>query len=281
MSRRVEPPAPAESRSSGGHPLPSAIAAFATVAAVLPPSEAAAISAATAVAGPLFAPLNADTPELLRTLVWADFRIAVALFVISPLAIFIWSILDSESETDAVLRTMSGYWQSSSLLLLTVFLNIANVSVASFTGLFVQCLIPVTLVWWKDLSAEISRDDSALARAYRAWRGPAIGAALAGVLVQIPFQGCNASVNPRADPICSAWLEPPYRFHELLLSGVSSDTLLGLAAVGGFIYAAYLLWLTTVVLPRVGREGRKDRNCFSSVSALKQIGLIRNDSQGN
>lgn len=165
--------------------------------------------------------------------------------------------------------------------MITVFLNIANVSIASFTGLFVQALIPMTLIWWQDLAEEIAKDESPLAACYRVWRGPAIGAAVIGVLAQIPFQGCNFSPNPMENPICSSWLEPPYRFHELLLSGVSSDALFALAAMGGTIYTVYLAWLSFVVLPRVGREGRKDRNCFSSVSALKRIGLISKDSPGN
>lgn len=182
--------------------------------------------------------------------------------------------------------TFSCFWrlhgrQASSLLMITVFLNIANVSVASFTGLFVQALIPITLIWWQDLAEEIALDESALARAFRAWRGPAIVAAAIGVVLQIPFQECNISANPMANPICSAWLEPPYRFHELLLSGVPSDALFALAATGGTIYAVYLAWLSLVVVPRVGREGRKDRNCFSSVSALKWIGLISKESPGN
>lgn len=165
--------------------------------------------------------------------------------------------------------------------MITVFLNIANVSVASFTGLFVQALIPLSLIWWQDLTEEIAKDESALARAFRAWRGPAVVAAVSGVLLQIPFQGCNFSTNPMGNPICSSWLEPPYRFHELLLSGVSTDAMFALAAMGGTIYTVYLAWLSLAVLPRVGREGRKDRNCFSSVSALKWIGLISKDSPGN
>lgn len=255
--------------------------ALAAVVAMLPVHEVAAMSAVTAVAGPLFAPLNPDTPDVLRTVVWGDFRVAVALFVAAPLTIFVWSLFDTDSDSDAVLRVMVGYWQSSSLLLLTVFLNIANVSAASFTGLFVQGLIPFTLLWWTDLLAEIEKDDSSLSRAFRAWRWPAIAAAVGGVAIQLPFQGCSFTEDPQANPICSSWLEPPTRFHEILIPGVEPQTLQILAFAGCTIYASYLLWLCFVVLPRVGRSGRKDRNCFSSVSALKFFGIIKRDSLGN
>jgi hypothetical protein len=257
----------------------SAVASLA--AAFAAPREAGAVSAATAIAGPLFAPLNADTPEWVRTLVWADFRVAVALFVIAPFALFLWSFNSDTAKTDAVKRVMVGYWQSSSLLLLTVLLNISNVSAAAFTGLFVQALVVVSLTWWADLLVEIEDDDGALSKAFRAWRCPAIVAAAGGVAIQLPFQGCNFTRNPHANPICSAWLEPPTRFHELLIPGLDTQLLSSLAFAGCSIYGLYLVWLCLVVLPKVGRQGRKDRNCFSSVSALKYFGLIDRKSPGN
>lgn len=110
MSERHYLPASPESRPAH-HSVTAAIAsAAATVTFMLPSQEAAAISPAAAVAGPLFAPLNAETPELLRALVWLDFRVAVALFVVSPLVLFLWSLVDNDSETDAVKRTLIGYW---------------------------------------------------------------------------------------------------------------------------------------------------------------------------
>lgn len=109
-SERLAPPARAESISPSTNSITAAIAAVAALAVIFPSHEAAAISPVTAVAGPLFSPLNAETPEILRTIVWADFRIAVAFFVVTPLAIFIWSIIDNDCETDAVKRTMIGYW---------------------------------------------------------------------------------------------------------------------------------------------------------------------------
>jgi hypothetical protein len=278
--RHVEAEAPPASADTFMNPT-AAAAALAAAAAALQPLPAAALTAAAAIAGPLFEPLNPDSPHLLRTLVWADFRIAVALFVVAPLVIFLWSFDTRAADTDAVKRVMVGYWQASSLLMLTVFLNIAHVPAGSATGLFVQALIPATLVWWKDLLAEIEADTGPLARAFRAWRRPAVAAAVGGALVQLPFQGCNFGGDPLQNPMCSAWLEPPHKFHRLLLPAVDPALLQTLAFAGCSIYAAYLVWLAAVVLPRAGRSGRKDRNVFSSVSALKFLGLIDRDSPGN
>lgn len=247
----------------------------------LRPQPAAALSAATVLYAPLFSPLQEASPQWLRTLVWLDFRVAVALFVVTPFALFIWSIFDNESTTDAVKRILIGYWQASSLLMLTVFLNIGNQPVAAATGLFVQALIPVTLTWWSDLLTEVAADSSPLSRAFKAWRLPAVVAALAGVSSQIPNQFCNFGGDPSRNPMCAAWLEPPHALYDIAFAGVDRAVFVSIAFAGLAIYMPYLAWLTFGVLPKVGREGRKDRNCFSAVSALKDVGLIDRDSPGN
>jgi hypothetical protein len=242
--------------------------------------SAAGISVGDALFGPLFDALNPATDVLTRVVVWANFRVAVALFVIAPLALFFWSFAKGGTE-DAVKRVLIGYWQASSLLMLTVFLNIANLPSAAFTGLFVQCMIPVSLMWWDDLMQEIRKEDTPLARAFLLWRLPAIIASVAGVAVQLPFQSCNFVSNPVDNPMCAAWLEPPHAFHDIFLKGVPPSTLQSLAFGGCTIYFAYLFYLGAVVVPRVGRSGRKDRNIFSSVSALKLLGWIDRESTGN
>jgi hypothetical protein len=259
----------------------------------LPATSAAIVSSAetvlslgpsfqTILFGPLFEALNSDTDLSTRVLVWTNFRVAVALFVAAPLILFAWSFVKGGTQ-DAVKRVLLGYWQASSLLMLTVWLNIADVPCASFTGLFVQVMIPVALTWWEDLIKEIKEDSSALARAFLQWRTPAIVASIAGVAVQIPFQGCNFVANPRDNPMCAAWLEPPLAFHKLdvLSSQVPPSTLKGLAFVGCSVYFAYLSYLALRVVPKVGRSGRKDREMFSSVSALKWLGWVDRESAGN
>lgn len=288
--RRSRARAPAGSPASSRSPLlaraslpaarSAALLSLGAAAPFLRPLRAGAVSAADALAGPLFAPLAPGEEAWVRALVWGDFRVAVALFVVSPMVLFLWSFW-GRAESDAVKRILVGYWQGSSLLMLTVFLNIAEVPVASFMGLFVQGVIAGSLLWWKDLLEEVEGDDGALATAFRAWRGPAVAAAVGGVVVQVPFQGCNFEGNVRGNAFCAPWLEPPLAFHDLLIPGVGVEVLQGIAYAGMAVYFGYLVWLLSNVLPRCGRSGRKDRNTFSSVSALKFFGLIDKDSPGN
>lgn len=244
------------------------------------PGAAQALSLTQAVAGPLFDQLNPETPEWARVLVWLNFRAAVLLFVFIPLAIFFWSFR-TEGKNDAIRRIMVGYWQASSLLMLTVFLNIAHVPYAAVTGLVVQGMIPITLYWWKDLGREAQEEKSRLASVFRAWRPVATITSIIGLLVQVPFQGCNTVLSPANAPLCAAWLEPPANLHRLLFSFVSEDVFGALGYAGVGIYVTYLLWLVVRVIPNVGREGRKDRNCVSSVSILKRLGWISPESRGN
>ena len=73
---------------------------------------------------------------------------------------------------------MTSYWQASSLLLLTVALNIQEANFGVFCGLAAQAMIVVSLWWWSDLNGEL--DAAPLSRAFRAWRLPTSVAAAGG-----------------------------------------------------------------------------------------------------
>ena len=75
--------------------------------------------------------------RVLTPSVSGDFRVAVTLFVVAPLALLGWSVvscrppsLGGEKITnpprtsEVALRLMTSYWQASSLLLITVLLNV-------------------------------------------------------------------------------------------------------------------------------------------------------------
>ncbi|KAJ8906961.1 hypothetical protein NDN08_003444 [Rhodosorus marinus] len=221
---------------------------------------------------PLFDSLNMATPEWLRTLVWVDFRLALLLFVSYPLWLFIGSFGE---ENDALKRVMIGYWQASSLLMLTVFLNITEQPIGTFTGMFVQIMIPITIWWWKDLVAEIDADNSFMCQAFRLWRWPATVLSVMGTATQFSLQRCNFVSSLLADPICGAWLEPPFNFHRLLIPFASTETLNAIAYAGLITYFGYLAYYVAVPLPRASRSGRKERDCFSSVSVLTSWGWLK------
>ena len=145
------------------------------------------------------APINAASEPFVRSLVWTDFRVAVALFVVVPFALLAASVAarvprtpdDRSRSAETVLRLMTSYWQASSLLLLTVALNIQEANFGVFAGLAAQAMIVVSLWWWSDLNEELDDDDAPLSRVFRAWRLPTSAAAAGGVLVQLPFQGLS------------------------------------------------------------------------------------------
>ena len=199
------------------------------------------------------APLNAASEPWIRSLVWTDFRVAVALFVVAPFALLAASVAarvprqpdDRSKSAETVLRLMTSYWQASSLLLLTVALNIQEANLGVFCGLAAQFMIVVSLWWWSDLNDEL--DATPLSRAFRAWRLPTTVAAAGGVVVQLPFQGCVGVPSLAGDAFCAPWLEPP-KFAAGLVGLDASPALGSVANIGCVLYFAVLAWR-----PRVER----------------------------
>ena len=253
-------------------------------------------------------PLNVATEPWVRSLVWTDFRAAVALFVAAPLALLGWAVAacrpvslggrggDDKAAArpdgaEAALRYLTSYWQASSLLLITVALNVQGSGLGVVTGLAAQAMIVASLWWWSDLNAEVgetlssppssspspSQPRPALLSAFAAWRLAATAAAAAGVVVQVPFQPCASLPSLEADPACAAWLEPPRLAAGL--AGVAPSAGLGLAAHAAVaLYGAVLMYYLAVLLPGVGRLGRAPRpglmDRASPIGAWRWLGFI-------
>ena len=232
------------------------------------------------------APLNAASEPWVRSLVWTDFRVAVALFVVAPFALLAASVAarvprtpdDRSTSAETVLRLMTSYWQASSLLLLTVALNVQEANLGVFCGLAAQAMIVVSLWWWSDLNEEL--DAAPLSRAFRAWRWPTSVAAAGGVVVQLPFQGCVSVESLAGDAFCAPWLEPP-KFAAGLVGLESSPALGAVANIGCLLYFAVLSYYATVLLPTVGRSGRAARPTlmnFTPIGAWRALGFLSDDS---
>jgi len=228
------------------------------------------------------APLNAASEPWVRSLVWTDFRVAVALFVVLPFGLLAASVAarvprtpdDRSPSAETVLRLMTSYWQASSLLLLTVALNVQEANFGVFAGLAAQAMIVVSLWWWSDLNREL--DDAPLSRAFRAWRLPTSAAAAGGVLVQLPFQGCVGAESLAGDAFCAPWLEPP-KFAAGLVGLEPSPALGAVADIGCLLYFAVLSYYATVLLPTVGRSGRAARPTlmnFTPIGAWRALGFL-------
>jgi hypothetical protein len=217
----------------------------------------------------IYGPISADTPEWLRTVVWSDFRLAVTLFVVAPLILLLWSAWECRPATiittsknpdvievgpdnksslaaDATLRVISGYWQASALLLITVLLNITASPIGAVTGAVAQLMIYVSLNWWESLNQEAvgmtettSRSSSSssssnnnnskltvatIGRFFGPWRTVTSWVAGVGVAIQVPFLPCSFQPMNQfvSNPYCAAWLEPP-RAAAMLLKILSSS----------------------------------------------------------
>lgn len=243
--------------------------------------------------------INPETPDWLRTIVWTDFRLAVAFFVISPLVLLCWSAIECRPNrttrmkspdpvplaADAILRILVGYWQASSLLLITVLFNIGASPIGVITGTVAQAMIFVSLNWWKSLNEEAASPSTnnespiyPLSNAFTTWRTLTSIIAGIGVAIQLPFLPC-ATLPPSApfltnNPYCAAWLEPPSLAASLFNLPSSSPVVENLAMTALGVYAVYLLYYVAVPLRDVGREGRAVRNSFTLVDPLIALGFL-------
>ena len=270
----MRPPlAPLASRASAGSSW---------LVSSLPPETFAALAAPETT----LAPLNVATEPWVRSLVWTDFRVAVSFFVVAPFAVLAWSVaarwpVDADADrsptAEVVLRYMTSYWQASSLLLLTVCLNIQESPAGVAAGLAAQAMICASLWWWRDLNDELKDAPSGIGLAFGAWRAVATIAAAGGVAAQVPFQRCVAAPSLIEDGWCAAWLEPP-KFAAGLTGLDASPALDAVATAGCGLYVAVLAYYVVVLLPTVGRRGRAKRpalmDAASPIGAWTALGFL-------
>jgi hypothetical protein len=192
---------------------------------------------------------------LLDRLVWTDYRLAVLLTVIVPLVLLIWTYV---ARIEAMQRLMQIYWKVSSLLAITVFLLIAAIPSGFLAGIAARVLIPIGLWWWADLNDEV--DDlprfRPLRTALTSWRWALTFYCALGVLFNLFFARC-AFLSQGAlleDQSCAIWLQPPWGFREMFLSGWRPAFVGFLGIAGLVVYLLYFLQFALVRLPRLGRS---------------------------
>lgn len=189
--------------------------------------------------------------ELLRSLVWADYRLAVLFTVLLPLVLLIWAFVQ---KVEVVQRLLVIYWRVSSLLGITVYLLIAELPIGFLASSGVLILIPISLWFWVDLNEEINdMPRRPLKLVLTSWRWAMTIYCLGGVAFQIPFLGCGFSREAIATPSCQVWLEAPFLFKEIFHGDTRVGTLGFLGIMGLIIYVLYLLYFVFV---RLGKQGR-------------------------
>jgi hypothetical protein len=191
------------------------------------------------------------SPELLRSLVWMDYRLAVVFTVILPLVLLIWALL---KRSEAMQRLLIIYWRVSSLLAITVYLMIGGFPFSFLTSIMARVLIPIGLWFWADLNEEIDdQPRNQLKLAFTSWRWATTVYCALGVIASLPLLQCAFSREAFATPFCQVWLDPPFGFRNAFHPNYTPG-FLGFLGIAGLII--YLLYLGHFVIFRLARQGR-------------------------
>ena len=189
--------------------------------------------------------------QILRSLVWTDYRLALLFTVIIPLVLLIWAFVQ---KVDSIVRLLIIYWRVSSLLAITVYIFIAQWPIGFLSGFCARLLIPISLWFWVDVNEDIEdQPQRPLKLALTSWRWAITVYSTLGALASIPFLPC-AFVNGKVKTaFCQVWLEPPLLFKDYFHAGSKPEFLGFLGMTGLLIYVFYLSYF---VLLRLGKQGR-------------------------
>jgi hypothetical protein len=189
--------------------------------------------------------------DLLRSLVWMDFRLAVLVTVVLPLILLIWALV---KKSEAIQRLLMIYWRVSSLLAITVYLLIGGVLVSFIAGPLARVLIPISLWFWVDLNEEIAElPKSPLKLSFTAWRWAISAYSVLGLIGSLPFLQCAFSRSMFNSPFCQIWADPPILFKQIFHANTKPE-FLGFLAITALGF--YIVCLGYFVLVRLGKQGR-------------------------
>ncbi len=190
--------------------------------------------------------------DLLRSLVWMDYRLAVLFTVIFPLILLIWAFVQ---QSEAIQRLLVIYWRVSSLLAITVYLMMGGLPLSFIASFLARILIPIGLWFWVDLNEEIHEQSaSKLKLSFTAWRWAVSIYSVLGAIATIPFLQCAFSQANFASPFCQVWLEAPLGLKDAIHAGYKPGFLGFLGIVGLIIYVLYFGYFILVRLAKQGRS---------------------------
>jgi hypothetical protein len=184
-----------------------------------------------------------------QPLIWMDFRLAIIFTVLIPLILILWAFAQ---KTAAILSLLIIYWRVSSLLAITVYLQIGGLSISFITSLVGQSLIPLSLWFWADLNEEITDlPASPLKLGFLSWRWAATLYSTLSAIALLPFLPC-AFGNVKTDS-CQAWFQPSWLYYQFFHAN-SKPEFLSLLGILGLIF--YTLSLGYFLVVRLGKQGR-------------------------
>jgi hypothetical protein len=190
--------------------------------------------------------------DLLRSLVWLDYRLALLFTVILPLVLLIWAFV---KRAEAMQRLLIIYWRVASLLAITVYLLIGNLPIGFMSSFLARILIPLSLWFWVDLNEEIyEQSASPLKLSFTSWRWAVSIYSVLGAIASIPFLQCAISKAAFATPFCQVWLEAPLGFKNFFHPKYQPGFLGFLGITALIIYVLYFGYFVIVRLAKQGRS---------------------------
>ncbi len=191
--------------------------------------------------------------QLLRPLVWTDYRLAVLFTVMFPIVLLILSFI---KKSEAVTKLLIIYWRVASLLMITVYLMIPAWPIGFLSGLAARILIPISLWFWVDLNDEIKDlPKSILKLLFTSWRWAMTIYCILGVILNLStgFISCAFSSNVTTITKCRVWLEAPWGY-KAMIHADSRPGFLGFLGMVGLV--VYIVYLGYFVFIRLGKQGR-------------------------
>jgi hypothetical protein len=188
--------------------------------------------------------------EILQPLAWTDYRLTVLFVVLVPLGLLIWSML---TKAKPITHLLVIYWRVASLLLIAVYLMMAELPfsfIVRFCGLL---LVVISLWFWADLNEEIEDRRGELKLAFGTWRWAMTLYGVLAAIGQIPFLRCALSKAAVSDSMCQVWLKAPWGYKALLHGGTSAGKLGFVATIALILYGLYFFYF---LLFRLGKQGR-------------------------
>ncbi len=198
-------------------------------------------------------------PDLLyRSLVWLDVRLGVLFAVALPLVLLVWTVRRREP---ALLRLLSLYWKTASLMLIALLLLVDGRPVG-YPLLVIAPLLSLASLWfWVDLNEELADMPPwrALPLTVRIWRWSLTLVSLLTsgfALTALPCLRSGANTMT-----CRGWLEAPQALNASLdrvfdfIFG-ANWTPAAAAFVGYLALVAYAVGLLQWLLVRLPRQGR-------------------------
>lgn len=189
--------------------------------------------------------------DLLKSLVWLDFRLALLFTVLLPLVLLIWAFVQ---RSEAIQKLLIIYWRVASLLAITIYLLIGSLPIGFMTGFLGGVLIPLGLWFWVDLNEEITEQtQTPLKLSFTSWRWAVSIYSLLGAVLSLPFLQCAFSKAAFATEFCQVWLEPPFGFKNIFHAGYKTG-FVGFLGITALII--YVLYFGYFVVFRLAKQGR-------------------------